>query len=253
MIFGVGGGSIIVPAVSIFLHRIGYSHNISMKTAIATSLITIMASTLNVLYQKNKIGDMPWALIGKFLPFVLTGGLIGSIIASKISGELLTYLFMAFLLYIIVYSFLNKNFKTSYQLTDFTEPPTVKRSVVGFFIGTLSILIGISGNILFIPYLRYYKCPMKTATAFTIGIMPALAFIGSMGYLIAGIHLNEAKMPAYSLGYINLPIFILIFFGSFIGAFFGQKLLKYINDNIQAQAYLIFLMIIFLLMLESIR
>ena len=249
MIFGIGGGLVIVPAISVFLQYFGYSHSVSMKTAVATSLLTIMGSSLNVLRHHHRSGHVPWFLVRKFLPCIITGSFIGSMIASQVPGHWLTYLFIIFLFYIIARALFGTNFKTTYHMQDFIEPGLINKNIVGFIVGILSVLIGVSGNILFMPYLRYYKFPMKNATAFTVGLAPCLAFIGSLGYFIEGIQLSKKMMPPYSLGYINLPAFLFIMLGSFLGARIGRKLLKLTDDQLQAKVYLIFLMVTFFCML----
>jgi len=251
MLFGIGGGLVMVPAISVFLQYSGFSHSIAMKTAVATSLITIMASTLSVLHYQHRSGYVPWCLVRKFLPCVVAGSVIGSMIASQVSGNLLTYLFIIFLFYVIVRCWFGKNFKTAYQIEDFIEPGLISKNIVGFIVGVLSVLIGVGGNVLFMPYLRYYKFPMKNATAFTVALAPCLALIGSVGYCIEGINLSKKIMPAYSIGYINLPAFVFIMLGSFLGARIGRKLLKHINDQLQAKIYLIFLMVVFFCMVST--
>ncbi|MBP9726070.1 MAG: sulfite exporter TauE/SafE family protein [Gammaproteobacteria bacterium] len=251
MVFGIGGGLIIVPAVSLFLQFIGYSHDIAMKAAVATSLVTIIASTLNSLYKQHKLQNVPWSLVSKFLPFVIMGGITGSILSNFVSGIFLSYLFIIFLSAVILFSFFNKNFTASYKFKEFKEPSKLSARIVGFMVGSLSVLMGVGGNILFVPYLRRYKLPMKNATAFTLSIMPLLALIGTLGYMATSMHVGETKMPPYSIGYINMPAFILITCGSFLGAYFGQKLLMRIRDKFHANAYLFFLMIILLLMIQS--
>ena len=251
MVFGIGGGLIIVPAVSLFLQFIGYSHDIAMKAAVATSLLTIIASTLNSLYKQHKLQNVPWSLAGKFLPFVIMGGIAGSILSNFVTGILLSYLFIIFLFTVILFSFFNKNFTASHKFKEFKEPSKLSTIIVGFMVGSLSVLMGVGGNVLFVPYLRHYKLPMKNATAFTLSVMPLLALIGTLGYMATSIHVGETKMPPYSIGYINMPAFILITSGSFLGAYFGQKLLMRIRDKFHANAYLFFLMIILLLMIQS--
>ncbi len=251
MVFGIGGGLIIVPAVSIFLQFTGYSHDVAMKTAVATSLVTIIASTLNSLYKQHRLQNVPWSLVGKFLPSVIIGGVAGSILSNFVTGIFLSYLFIIFLLIVIILSFFNKNFTASYEFKEFKEPRRLSTRVVGFLVGILSVLMGIGGNVLFVPYLRCYKLPMKNATAFTLGVMPLLALIGTLGYMATSMHMGETKMPPYSIGYINMPAFIFITCGSFLGAFFGRKLLVRISDKLQANAYLFFLIIVLLLMIQS--
>lgn len=250
MLFGIGGGLVIVPTVTLFLEHTGYSHSLSMKIAVATSLVTIFASTLNVLYKQNKNGNVLWVLVSKFLPFAVAGGLTGSILSHSLSGSFLSYLFIAFLIFVITQAILNKEFKTAHKLSDFREPSLFSRGIVSFFVGNVSILIGVGGNVLFVPYLRYFKLPMKNATAFTVAIMPMLALIGSIGYLISGFNARDV-MPPYSFGYINVPAFALIFAGSFIGAMIGNRLLKHMNDRMQARAYLGLLFVILFLMISS--
>lgn len=250
MLFGIGGGLVIVPAVSLFFYYMGYEHNLAMKIAVATSLVTIFASTLNVLYRQNKNGNVLWPLVAKFLPFTIAGGLTGAVLAHALSGTFLTYIFIGFLALIIVQAISNKEFNTAHTLADFREPSLFSRGMVGFLVGNLSLLIGVGGNVLFVPYLRYFKLPIKNATAFTVAIMPLLALLGSISSIVGGLHVPE-ELPPYSFGYINLAAFALIFLGSFVGAMIGSRILKHLTDKVQSRAYLCLLVIILLLMISS--
>ena len=247
VLFGIGGGLLIVPAISLFLKLNHYPSSVAMKVAIATSLVTIFCSTLNVLYKQNKSGYVLWAQIKRILPFVVIGAMLGSIIAHFVSGTLLQWLFIVFLILIIIRSLSSKNFTAKHTLKDFKQPGLTSLGIIGILVGTLSILIGIGGNVLLLPYLRYYKMPMKNASAFTVAIMPLLAFVGSLGYLVSGFH--ASNLPPYSLGYINLPAFSLILLGSFLGTALGTKLEAQVSDSIQAKAYIGLLIIIAVLML----
>ena len=247
VLFGIGGGLLIVPAVSLFLNLSHYPTSIAMKVAVATSLITIFFSTLNVLYKQSKSGYVLWGEIKRILPFIIIGGLSGIFIAHLASGDMVRWIFIGFLLIIIVRSLMSSNFKAQYTLEDYQRPTLISLGMVGILMGILNNLIGIGGNVLLLPYLRRCKMPMKNASAFTVATMPVLAIIGSSGYLVSGFHV--AKLPSYSLGYINLPAFILILLGSFLGATIGNKIEHRISDTLQAKAYIGLLIVITVLML----
>jgi uncharacterized membrane protein YfcA len=247
MLFGIGGGLLIVPATFLALTYNGLPADIAMKMAVATSLFTIFASSLNILYKQHKAGFVLWPHVKTILPFLLIGSLFGFYLAHHFSGNILRWLFTFFLIVIIIRSLLNKNFTNTHQLTDFTQPSRVSFGCVGVIVGTLSILLGVGGNVILIPYLRHFKMPMKNATAFTVALMPILALVGSIGYLKMG--LSISGLPKYSLGYIYLPAFILIQFGAFIGAELGKQLLARIDDRFQAKAYNGMLIIIAILMI----
>ncbi len=90
---GMGGGTILIPLLTLFL-------NISQLQAQTINLISFipMAIVSLVIHIKNKLVDFGALL--KVLPFALTFSIIGSIFALKINSNILRTIFGVFMLLI---------------------------------------------------------------------------------------------------------------------------------------------------------
>jgi uncharacterized membrane protein YfcA len=86
-LFGVGGGFIIVPALTTF-------SGMNMQRAIGTSLLVItLVSLSGIAGHFLAVGTVPWTLTGMFLAGSLAGLAAGSCLASRLAGPRLQQVF----------------------------------------------------------------------------------------------------------------------------------------------------------------
>lgn len=245
MLYGLGGGVIIIPAVFLFLKHLGYDPEIAMEIAVGTSMLNVFASTVTASWRHYRQGNTLWNLVYQFAPFIIIGAIIGVVLVHHFSGEQLRRVFIAFLAYILFHSLFNRNFKQPWKMEDYRPPSIKSTGIVGIMIGALSVLVGVGGGTLIIPYLRAHRMPMLQATAMSATVAPMLAFVGSLGYF--GVHLNPT--PPYTYGSINLPIFACIFVGSSIGVFYGEIIGKYFDEAWRTKSFPILIAVILAMMI----
>ncbi len=138
--FGIGGGTILVP----LLLLLGYD----IKEAIGISVVQMLFSSLYGSYLNNKKGtlDVPMVFtigIGGFV-----GALFSGFLTSLFSDLALELIFLAFALFALSRLF----YKTSIDVEQ-KELNRVVLFVIGFFVGLLSMLIGVGGSIILVPIL----------------------------------------------------------------------------------------------------
>lgn len=96
--FGVGGGFVIVPALTLAL-------GFSMPVAIGTSLLVIAINSATALAARLGSGvDLDWALLATFTAAAIAGSLLGSRITSRVDPRRLTFAFVALLVAVAVYT-----------------------------------------------------------------------------------------------------------------------------------------------------
>lgn len=245
MLYGIGGGIIIVPAVYLFLRNLGFDVNISIQISIGTSMLNVFGSTISASHRHFKAGNIIWDTIKKLTPGLIVGSLIGIVLSHYFSGEILRKVFMVFLMYILIYSLFNRNFKRPWKMADYTPPSITSASLLGIFAGALSVLVGVGGGTIILPYLRHYRMPMLQGTAATATLAPILALIGSIGYFA----MDLPSAPPYSIGAINMPIFICIFIGSWFGVQYGSLISLRFSETLRARTFPILIALILALML----
>ena len=99
-LFGVGGGTIIVPLLFIVFTQMGYDADTIMHLALGTSLATIIVTSISSLMAHNKKGGVMWPVFKNLAPGLALGCFLGAGIAGQISGLYLQLIVGVFLLWV---------------------------------------------------------------------------------------------------------------------------------------------------------
>lgn len=141
--FGIGGGSIIVPA----LVWIG----MTQRHAAATSLAAIIPLSISGVVSYAMGGNVDWIAALLMVCGTIIGSLIGSWLLSRLPELLLRWVYVAFLAFVIVSQIL---FTPS---RDSTIAMSVVKGVclvaLGVLIGIFSALLGVGGGAVAVPAL----------------------------------------------------------------------------------------------------
>ena len=87
---GLGGGVVIVPALIFLFHGLGFPADLVAKMAVATSLSTIMITSISAVRTHHKAGFVRWPVVLRLGVGILLGAFAGAFIADAMKGELLT-------------------------------------------------------------------------------------------------------------------------------------------------------------------
>ncbi|WP_239512754.1 sulfite exporter TauE/SafE family protein [Bifidobacterium avesanii] len=142
-LFGIGGGTIIVPAL-VWL-------GLTQRHAAATSMLAIIPTSVSgvVAYALN--GNVDWLAALLLFCGMFFGGQIGSWLLSKLPELVLRWAFVAFLVFVIVNQLI---FTPSRDASiDMTPLTGVCLALLGVVIGVLAGLLGIGGGALAVPSL----------------------------------------------------------------------------------------------------
>ena len=82
-LLGVGGGLVIIPVVFYILNFYGFSKDIIMHVAIASSLGVIFITSLSSMYAHYKLKNVEVDVIKKWFTGVVSGSIFGAIFASS--------------------------------------------------------------------------------------------------------------------------------------------------------------------------
>lgn len=219
-LLGIGGGSIIVPALAFAFSHQHIDENIAVHMAAATSLaIMVITTQMSVRNHRKKI-EINWDIFKRLLPGTLTGVIIGHILSMYLSGHSLKICFAIFLFVVAIRML---GFEVRENLHAELPSKTIMH-VAGLFIGSKSGLLGIGGGGITIPFLTYYQISMRQA----IAISALISFtVASFGAFLNIIHHTHVEI-AWATGYIYWPAVILTAipstFGSKFGVFLSHKL-----------------------------
>ena len=113
--------------------------------------------------------------------------------------------------------------------------------VISSFIGFFSALMGIGGGTMSIPVMTALSVPVHRAigTSAAFGFMIALP--GALGFMWSG--WDVAMRLPYSLGFVNLPVAVLLFSVSIFTAPMGSRLAHALDPVRLKRAFALFLII----------
>lgn len=141
--FGIGGGTVIVPAL-VWL-------GLSQRNAAATSTLAIVPTSISGVVSYATGGHVDWLAAVLLFCGMFVGGQIGSWLLSRLPELALRWIFVVFLVFVVVdqVSFVPSR---DHQIT-MTVATGVCMVLLGVVIGMLAGLLGIGGGALAVPAL----------------------------------------------------------------------------------------------------
>lgn len=203
-LLGVGGGIVIVPVLFFLFQSFGVSAESAMLVATATSLATIVPTSISSIRSYQQKGNVDFGLLKRWAVFILAGVLVGSWLVTWVDGRWLTVMFGV----IATLSALNMLFRTGKSALFQQLPGQAGQSVMGTSIGFFSAMVGIGGGTLSVPLLTLYNYPAHKAvgTAAAIGLIISLP--AALTLLLLGRTPDDA--PGGTFGLVNLLGFVCI-------------------------------------------
>lgn len=197
-LLGVGGGIVVVPSLYFVLGYAGVDESVRMQVAVATSLATIVPTSVLSARAHRARGSVDEALLKAWVPPALVGAILGTAFAATVKGPVLAAIFGTIAL---VVAFQMVAFPGGLALRP-SLPGAAASRIVAFLIGGFSAVMGIGGGTLAVPTLSLFSFPMRLAvgTASALGLY--IAVPATLGMVAGG--WNVAGLPPLSLGYVNL-------------------------------------------------
>ncbi|MFB0556713.1 MAG: sulfite exporter TauE/SafE family protein [Dehalococcoidia bacterium] len=203
-LLGVGGGFIMIPVMYSVIGAMGFP-DIAMKVALGTSLLVILPTAMSSAWRHNKKKAVRWKTALVLGLCGLGGGLAGSTLATHLAERALKTGFGGLVLAMAIWMGLGMMPKLAKQRTEPKDNPRLLPAL-GFPIGMVSGLTGLGGGALIVPALVLaLDFPMHLAIGTSVTAIILTSIGGIIGYIIHGI--GVSGLP-YSIGYINLPIWL---------------------------------------------
>ena len=216
-LLGIGGGMLMVPFITLILANRGASADLSVKMAIATSMATIIFTSLSSVRAHHKRGAVRWDIVRRLAPGIVVGSIVGSLgVFALLKGTSLAIFFGLFVSFSATQMFLDRKPKPTRQM-----PGTAGQLVAGGFIGFLSGLVGAGGGFISVPFMTWCNVAIHNAVATSAALGFPIAAANVVGYVISG--QTVQNLPEGSLGYIWLPALAVVAVCSFLTAPLGAK------------------------------
>jgi uncharacterized protein len=198
-LLGIGGGMIIGPFLTLILSARGLPADLAVKMAIATSMATIMFTSISSVRAHHQRGAVRWTVVRGLAPGIVLGGALASLgVFALLKGTYLAVLFAVFVGYSATQIFLDKKPQPGRQM-----PGMAGLTAAGGVIGFMSGLVGAGGAFVSVPFMVAFHVPVINAVATSAALGFPIALANTAGYIWSGSHV--ANLPAWSLGYVWLP------------------------------------------------
>lgn len=237
-LLGVGGGIIIVPVSYFVLISLGFSIDVAMHVSVASSLAVIIFTSVSSIRTHLKLRNIDKKVIKKWFLGIIAGSLLGSFLASEIQGEFLVLIFISLAFVISMNMFFQKKITT---IKDDIPNSFILNFFISGNIGFLSALIGIGGGSFSVPTLNFFSKKIHKAVGTSAALGFFIALPGAISYVLLGLY--KENLPPLSLGYVNLPIVVLVASTSIFTANFGAKISSKINKDNLKKIFAIFLLL----------
>jgi uncharacterized membrane protein YfcA len=221
-LFGVGGGTVFVPALV-------YTAGWSIREAVAASLVIIVFSALSGTLRSMR-SEVPinWRAAALFSSTVAPASLIGVAMSHYFSETLTQVVFAGFLL-ALAYPTARSGKRYRENVRGSTHP--VLALLGGIGAGALAGLIGIGGAVLTIPLLIFgFGLNPKTAISTSLVVTLLLSIVGAAGYVAAGFD-RFAGLP---------PLIV----GSIIGAWPGVRIRERLGEAVLQRAFAAYMVLV---------
>ena len=236
-LFGVGGGIVIVPVLEAVLGILDVDAAIRMHVAVATSLATIIPTSIASARAHHKHGAVDIEIVKRWSIFVFAGAILGAWIASQLHSRVLAIIFATLALLVAIKMIF---FPVARNLTE-EVPRKLWVPIIPSFIGCVSSMMGIGGGTFSVMILTLFNTPIHRAvgTAALFGLV--ISVPGTLAFIVTG--LNDARVPPGSLGYVNLIGLALIAPATVLCAPLGAKLAHGISARRLSMLFGLFLLV----------
>jgi uncharacterized membrane protein YfcA len=216
-LLGIGGGMLMVPFITIIMGHRGVPADLAVKMAIATSMATIIFTSVSSVRAHHQRGAVRWDIVRRLAPGIVIGSLAGSLgVFSLLKGTALAIFFALFVGFSATQMFLDKKPAPTRQM-----PGTGGQLAAGGAIGFISGLVGAGGGFISVPFMTWCNVSIHNAVATSAALGFPIAVANVLGYAVSG--QSVQGLPAGSFGYIWLPALAVIALCSVFTAPLGAK------------------------------
>ncbi|MGA1837424.1 sulfite exporter TauE/SafE family protein [Herbiconiux sp. 11R-BC] len=177
-LFGVGGGVVIVPALTLLL---GYGH----RAASGTSLFAIAPSSLAGAISYGVRGDVDLTAAVLIAAGSVLGTQLGVALLHRISARTLSFVFASFVACTLVSLWVVVPTRTGEITLDLLTG--VALVLIGVVAGALSGLVGVGGGVVIVPGLQVLLAAGDlVAKGTSLATMVPTSLLGTLGHLRRG-------------------------------------------------------------------
>lgn len=210
---GIGGGLIMVPALTWIFSRDPATAAHAVHMAVATSLSTMLITSLSSIVAHNRRGAIAWQVVRMLSPGLVTGALAGAVLAVWLSVDALAAVFGFYAALAGLQLLSGKEVVGEKPL-----PGLTGSGVTGGIIGAVSSLVGIGGGSMTVPWLLWHGRQVQQSVATAAACGYPIAIAGTLAFVLLGQRRGGTGSIA---GFVHLDAFLGIVIFSVLAAPLG--------------------------------
>ena len=204
-LIGLGGAFLMTPVQFFVYKRMGLPEDLAIMTAFGTSLLVVLTTALSGAWRHHRQRAVNWQVAVIMGTTGLVFSYIGSSISAQIPGGILKIIFGS----IAILACIRMIIATGERKESEPVNNPWLWAAWAVPIGLLSGLLGVGGGVVMIPILVLaLRFKMHNAVANSLAVMVFSSLGGIVGYIVNGS--GVAGRLDYSLGYVNLPSWLLL-------------------------------------------
>lgn len=245
-LLGVGGGIVLVPAFFYVFQSLGYDGPQLMQICLATSLATIIVTSVRSVLSHNKKGAVDWSILKTWAVGIAIGAIVGVMAASELRSESLQAIFGVLAIVIGIYLMFGKS---EWRLAD-QMPGGIKRLIYSPVVGFMSVLMGIGGGSFGVPLMTLHNVAIHRAVATAAGFGVIIAVPSVAGFLF--LEIDAAHRPPFTVGAVNLVAFVIVIAMTLLTAPIGVRIAHAMDPKPLKRVFGGFLLLVALNMLSKV-
>lgn len=237
-LLGIGGGIVIVPALSIIFKIMGFPAESVMRFAAGTSLcVMVFTSTASMLAHQRE-GNVAWEVFRRFAPGLVVGTILGVLISRFVHAHWASAVFGVLMLALSVKMLIGFKHRTMKRVE---LPSKTLFAGVGVIVGGVSGFLGISGGSLGVPLLGFFGVSMRRAVGTAAAVSVPIALSGAVMVLITG---RGVTNVAGATGYAYWPAVVGVAPFCLITAPVGAALSKKLHGKTLRRIFAVLLLVV---------
>ncbi len=216
-LLGIGGGVLMVPFITLILGQRGVAADLAVKMAIATSMATILFTSISSVRAHHARGAVRWPIVRAMAPGIIAGGLLaGAGAFALLEGAALALLFAGFVAFSATQMLRERKAQAHRQM-----PGAAGTAAAGGVVGFVSGLVGAGGAFISVPFMVWCNVPIHNAVATSAALGFPIAVANTAGYVVSGWNLRQTVPGAF--GWIVVPVLLVIAAASVVMAPLGAR------------------------------
>jgi uncharacterized membrane protein YfcA len=215
-VFGVGGGTVVVPVLYEFFVMLGVPDELRMPLCAGTSLALIIPTSIASFTSHCKTDAVNFDLLKLWSVPIIAGVIGGTVLARYAPAAVFKTLFVLIALLTAVRLILRDRLPTLGQ-----DVPRRLRLPYGLTIGLSASLIGIGGGILSNMIMTFHGRAIHESVATSAGVGVMVSIPGALGYMVAG--WDRVGLPPFSVGFVSIAAVLALMPTGFVAAKLGAR------------------------------